>query len=212
MILQTVIPAQKPLVRARDSRRTNPASSDIFYTKRFIIKIMKSSRLLLVVGALALPLACPAAQTLKDDARETWDGTKHAAVRTGEFVENGAVKSGRALERGVVKTGTFVERGAVKTGTFVENGLAPIGERLRGTPRITVNEDRIAAPNRIPSGSDLIVRNTGDTAETFSISGHGVKDRAFVAPGRAKRLDLDLPRGNYSLSSSEGGMSTLRVR
>jgi hypothetical protein len=160
-------------------------------------------RALLLASALALPMSVPAAQSLSDDTRDAWNSTKHAASRTGEMVENGAVKTGR-----------FVENGVSKTGKFVERGVSPIGDRLRdmNTPRVTMNEGNIKAPDRIPAGSDLVVRNTGTTGERFEIKGNGLKDKTFLKPGQSRRLDLDLPRGNYNISSSEGGMTSLRVR
>lgn len=173
---------------------------------------MNLKTLILVAGALALPLSGPAAQTLKQDAGDAWDATKNAAVKTGDVVENGAAKTGHVIEHGAAKAGSIVERGAMKTGDVVVRGLAPVTSRIRGTPRVTMNDDRIMAPNRVFAGSDLIVRNSGDTAERFSIKGSGLREHVFVKPGQVRRLDLDLPRGEYTISSSEGGVSMLRVR
>ncbi len=149
-----------------------------------------------VTSVLALPISAMAAETIKEGARDTWDATKSAAVRTGETVEHGAEKVGRAMEHGAAKTEHFF--------TGETRGL--------GTPHVFINEERVKTPGIIPAGSDLVVRNTGDTSQRFSVRGRGVRESTFLKPGQSKRLDLDLPPGNYSLSSSEGIGTVLRVR
>ncbi len=146
-------------------------------------------------------MSVPAAQTLKDDARDTWDTTKHVASRTGETVENGAASTGR-----------FVERGLEKTGNFIERSTSPLTDRLRSEPRVTLNNNEIMTPGTISAGSDLIVRNRGTSSERFEIKGHGLDNHVFLKPGQSKVLDLDLPKGNYELMSTDGGMTRLRVR
>ena len=159
-------------------------------------------RSILIAGILALP-TLGSATTLKEEAGDAWDTTKHVATRTGETIENGAVKTGR-----------FVEHGVQKTGTFVEHGISPVTDRLHmnATPAVTLNEGQIMTPGTVSTGSDLIVRNRGDRAERFEIKGHQIEDRVLLKPGQSKRLDLDLPRGNYEMTSSDGGMTHLRVR
>ncbi len=157
---------------------------------------------LILAAALALPIGAFSANFIKDDANAAWSTTKSAATKTGEFVENGAMKAGRTVEHGVSATGSAVER-----------GLSPIGERLRHDPTsvVTITKDDMILPGSVSAGSDITVRNRSNEQERFEIKGNGIEGKSILKPGETRRLDLNLPAGNYRVISDQGS-SSLHVR
>lgn len=152
-------------------------------------------RTILLATTIALPLATYA-DTLKNDARDAWDSTKRAAVRTGELVEDGAVHTGRVIERGARRTGEFVERSADRV----------------ATPRVTVTDSKIYTPMVVGAGSDIVVRNRSDIPERVQIRGEGISEKTYLKPGEMRRMDVGLQPGNYRVTASDGATGTLRVR
>lgn len=161
-------------------------------------------RTFVIAGILALTLAGADAESIKQDARDVADA-----------VVAGAERAGHAIERGARKTGAAVERGTVWAGDQLDSAVDPVTTKLPGEGpafNVMLDEGRIMHPANVDAGSDLVVRNDENHTERFEIKGQGVDEYAFMRAGESHRFDVNLPRGIYQLSSSDGHESTLHVR
>jgi hypothetical protein len=105
--------------------------------------------------------------------------------------------------RGTKKAAKTVAHGAKRVAEKVEDVFTPESDARRVD--VTVSENGIDMPNELkPGKTAFVVKNAGNKAQNFELSGPDV-DRTFAsapAPGQTKVLHATLERGTYTVYST----------